>query len=425
MLQPTISSWLASMGLLRRKLMLLLLLVAFTFAAVIADASGEDDNVDTWLKFMAETSGSDADPDYDAETDGTPASGSHYENSFVTERDNHTPDGTKSEATANGMFVKFPKPKGKSRKITVSKFGKDDFITINAALDSIAEHERHRTVIHIREGVYEEKIVINASKPYITFRGDGLDKTIIQWGDQAGDFDDDDQMLKTYRSATVGVSSQYFIAENIQFRNTAPQPPPGAVLRQAVALRITGDRAAFYNCAFYGFQDTLYDHKGRHYFENCYIQGSIDFVFGNGRSLYKNCHLHSEAKVFGSVTAQKRNESHMNTGFSFVDASITGRGPIYLGRAWGNFSRTVFSYTWMDNIVYPPGWSDFGFADRQKKVFYAQYNCRGPGAYSKERVAWVRELTAEEAKPFLSVHFINGKTWLKKFLGKSKKSKRH
>jgi pectinesterase len=70
-------------------------------------------------------------------------------------------------------------------------------------------------------------------------------------------------------------------------QNTAPQPAPGSVLRQAVALRITGDRAAFYNCSFYGFQDTLYDHKGRHYFENCYIHGSIDFVFGNGRSLYK------------------------------------------------------------------------------------------------------------------------------------------
>lgn len=80
----------------------------------------------------------------------------------------------------------------------------------------------------------------------------------------------------------------------------------------------------------------------------------------------QNCHLHSEAKTFGSVTAQKRNESHMNTGFSFVDAALTGTGPIYLGRAWGNYSRTVYSYTWMDNIVYPPGWSDFGFSDRQK-----------------------------------------------------------
>jgi pectinesterase len=81
--------------------------------------------------------------------------------------------------------------------------------------------------------------------------------------------------------------------------------------------------------------------------------------------LFQNCHLHSVAKTFGSVTAQKRNESHMNTGFSFVDAAITGSGPIYLGRAWGNYSRTVYSYTWMDNIVYPPGWSDFGFSDRQ------------------------------------------------------------
>ena len=63
-----------------------------------------------------------------------------------------------------------------------------------------------------------EKIFINASKPYISFLGDGQEKTIIQWGDKAGDFDDDDQLLKTYKSATVGVNSQYFIAENIQFR---------------------------------------------------------------------------------------------------------------------------------------------------------------------------------------------------------------
>lgn len=52
-------------------------------------------------------------------------------------------------------------------------------------------------------------------------------------------------------------------------------------------MRITGDRAAFYNCSFYGYQDTLYDHRGRHYFENSQIYGSIDFIFGNGRSLYK------------------------------------------------------------------------------------------------------------------------------------------
>lgn len=56
---------------------------------------------------------------------------------------------------------------------------------------------------------------------------------------------------------------------------------------QAVALRISGTKAAFYNCSFVGSQDTLYDHKGLHYFNNCFIQGSVDFIFGYGRSLYE------------------------------------------------------------------------------------------------------------------------------------------
>jgi hypothetical protein len=56
---------------------------------------------------------------------------------------------------------------------------------------------------------------------------------------------------------------------------------------QAVALRISGTKAAFYNCSFNGAQDTLYDHKGLHYFNNCFIQGSVDFIFGSGRSLYE------------------------------------------------------------------------------------------------------------------------------------------
>lgn len=61
----------------------------------------------------------------------------------------------------------------------------------------------------------------------------------------------------------------------------------GSVRGQGVALRISGTKAAFHNCSFYGDQDTLYDHKGLHYFNNCYIQGSVDFIFGYGRSFYE------------------------------------------------------------------------------------------------------------------------------------------
>jgi len=64
-------------------------------------------------------------------------------------------------------------------------------------------------------------------------------------------------------------------------------PSPGAVGAQAVAIRVSGDQSEFRGCGFFGAQDTLHDDKGRHYFKDCYIQGSIDFIFGNARSLYE------------------------------------------------------------------------------------------------------------------------------------------
>lgn len=51
-------------------------------------------------------------------------------------------------------------------------------------------------------------------------------------------------------------------------------------------MRIGGEKAAFYNCKFYGFQDTLCDDKGLHFFKDCHIEGTVDFIFGNGKSIY-------------------------------------------------------------------------------------------------------------------------------------------
>jgi len=56
----------------------------------------------------------------------------------------------------------------------------------------------------------------------------------------------------------------------------------GGTSRGASHDRISGTKAGFY-----GTQDTLYDHKGLHYFNNCSIQGSVLFIFGSARSLYE------------------------------------------------------------------------------------------------------------------------------------------
>lgn len=72
----------------------------------------------------------------------------------------------------------------------------------------------------------------------------------------------------------------------VTWQNTAPAPLPGALGMQAVALRVTSDYAAFHDCTVLGNQDSLYDHNGRHYYTGWFIQGSIDFIFGNGLSMF-------------------------------------------------------------------------------------------------------------------------------------------
>lgn len=235
-----------------------------------------------------------------------------------------------------------------------------DFTSIQEAIDSLPLINLVRVFIKVHAGVYTEKVNIPPMKSFITIEGGGADNTIIQYGDTAQTIGPNGKPLGTFGSATFAVNSPYFQAKNITFKNTTPVPPPGAIGKQAVAFRISADTAAFVGCKFLGAQDTLYDHLGRHYYKDCYIEGSVDFIFGNGLSLFEGCHLHAIAQVTGAVTAQGRSSMLEDTGFSFVRCKVTGSGALYLGRAWGPFSRVIFAYTYMDNIIIPKGWHNWG-----------------------------------------------------------------
>ncbi|RVW38341.1 hypothetical protein VitviT2T_016448 [Vitis vinifera] len=301
-----------------------------------------------------------------------------------------------------------------SYAITVNKnSAAGDFRSIQDAIDSLPSINLVRVVIKVHAGVYTEKVNIPAFKSFITIEGAGADKTVVQWGDTARTIGEKGQPIGTFNSATFAVNSLYFIAKNITFKNTTPVPAPGAVGKQAVAFRISGDTAAFLGCKFLGAQDTLYDHLGRHYYKDCYIEGSVDFIFGNALSLFEGCHVHAIAQNTGALTAQGRSSLLEDTGFSFVNCKVTGSGALFLGRAWGPFSRVVFAYTYMDDIIIPKGWYNWGDPSREMTVFYGQYKCTGPGAAFAGRVSWSRELTDQEAKPFISLSYIDGSEWIK------------
>ncbi|KAH9305086.1 hypothetical protein KI387_009490, partial [Taxus chinensis] len=207
-----------------------------------------------------------------------------------------------------------------------------------------------------------EKVVVPSDKPYITLIGEGRKVTFITWQDRASDKGVNGQVIGTLDSASVAIESDYFSARHITFQNTASFGGAEHQGSQAVALRITGDKATFIGCGMLGFQDTLFDHTGRHYFLNCFIQGSIDFIFGSGRSLYKGCDLHVRGGGYGAVAASQRNSGSEKSGFSFVDCKVRGEessGMTYLGRAWGRYAVTVFINCHFDSVIMPMGWSDW------------------------------------------------------------------
>ncbi|KAG1354325.1 Pectinesterase [Cocos nucifera] len=163
------------------------------------------------------------------------------------------------------------------KTINVNLDGTGDFKTIKEAIDSVPENNNQWIRIHVSAGVYEEKVHTQQHRGFILLEGDGRENTVIEWWDYAGDPGNHD----TVTSATFTSRADSFVAKNITFKNSA-----GAV-GQAVAAMIQGNHSAFYGCGFIGLQDTLYDQYGLHYYKDCYIEGSADFICGNGQSIFE------------------------------------------------------------------------------------------------------------------------------------------
>ncbi|KAL3564578.1 hypothetical protein D5086_033977, partial [Populus alba] len=111
-----------------------------------------------------------------------------------------------------------------------------------------------------------------------------------------------------------------FLARDITFQNTA-----GASKYQAVALRVESDFAAFYKCGMVAYQNTLHVHSNRQFFTNCYIAGTVDFIFGNSAAVFQDCDIRARRPNPGqtiTITAQGRSDPNQNTGIVIQKSRI-------------------------------------------------------------------------------------------------------
>lgn len=284
-------------------------------------------------------------------------------------------------------------PKGEYN-IIVAQDGSGDYKTIQEAINNSPAFPYKRVTITIKEGVYYEKVLVPECNTKISLIGENKEKTIISYDDYFGKINLGRN--STFYTSTLLVEGNDFKATNLTIQNTSG--PVG----QAIALSVVADRVVVSNCIILGNQDTLYTSgEGfKHYYKDCYIEGTVDFIFGSATAVFDNCTIHSKSNAY--VTAASTPEG-VKYGYVFLNCKLTAAEKateVYLGRPWRIYAKTVFLNCEMGNHIRKEGWNNWSKPEAEKASFYAEYNCFGPGFHPKERASWSHQLTKLEAKEY-------------------------
>ena len=275
-----------------------------------------------------------------------------------------------------------------------------------------------RVYIEIAPGTYHERVIITQNHTNITLIGTGISPEDVVITNSlnaktAGG---------TFFTETVEINGTGFEADNITFENAAGNTG------QAVAVADRADRSIFKHCRFLGHQDTLFADYGRQYYVDSYIEGGVDFIFGNAAAVFNRSEIHANGA--GYLTAQSRTSPNQTTGYIILNSKVTSsinheaapmdastpgarstasaRNTIGLGRPWRPYSLVIYINTELPADLNPAGWNNWNNPANEKTAYYAESNSTGPGANPSARVPWSHQLTAAEAKRYLPATFLRG-----------------
>jgi pectinesterase len=293
-----------------------------------------------------------------------------------------------------------------------------EFPTIQMALDhhpfpGIGPNGKPgRVFIEIAPGIYPQRIIVTQNHPDVTLVGMGKSPSDVVITNSLNA----KQAGGTFFTETVQINGPGFEADNITFENAAGNTG------QAVAVAVRADRAIFKRCRFLGHQDTLFADYGRQYYVDSYIEGGVDFIFGNAAAVFDHTEIH--AKAPGYLTAQSRTSPEQKTGYVILNSRVTSsiahsgsaapsketgsKEVTSLGRPWRPYSRVVYINTELSADVTPEGWNTWGKTAAETKAYYAEFHSTGPGANPTARAPWSHQLTAAQARQFEPGIFLAG-----------------
>ncbi|XP_027343469.1 probable pectinesterase/pectinesterase inhibitor 12 [Abrus precatorius] len=287
--------------------------------------------------------------------------------------------------------------------IIVSKDGSGDYTTVGEAILNAPDLSDKPYTIHVRQGTYEEYVVIPPEKTNIKLVGDGPQHTKIV-GYQNG--------------FTIDIRGEGFMAENMGFVNWA-----GLNASAAVAVRNEANKSVFFQCSIEGFQDTLWTVAGRQFYKNCDIYGTVDFIYGDAAAVFQDCTVYARYREYVTFTAQSRDDPKEKTGFTFQRCKFTmspedshRKSEVHatLGRPLRPYSTVAILQSFIDSMVDPKGWEPMPHQPTDK-ASYIEFENVGPGSNTDQRVDWpgVRLLHYPiQAAPFTASRLLDADSWI-------------
>ncbi len=300
---------------------------------------------------------------------------------------------------------------GTRTQLTVAADGTAAFHSIAEAVDALPDTGGS---IAVQPGTYREVVTIR--KPHVHI--DGVDpdpsKTVLVFNNTGP------KSAGTFNSATVFVEADNVSMDNLTIANDA-----GTGKGQAVALAVTADRAAFHQVRLLGAQDTLfaaarycYGDYGpcvptRQYFADSYIEGNVDFIFGDSQAVFDRCTLHGIPGREVMYTAQGQHYAAQQSGYVFDHCTLTADPSdtrITLGRPWRPHATVVYLNTRIDAPVLPAGWTEWPRFGQPSlpTAFFAEFHSTGPGASTSTREPFSHQLTHAQAERWNPARFLAG-----------------
>jgi|GEM_PF-1738704 len=284
---------------------------------------------------------------------------------------------------------------GTAIDIIVAKDGSGNYSTVQAAVNAASRGD----VIFVKNGIYHEKVEIPGNKSNIWLIGESVDNTIIRYNDYSGSGKIYNGIISSAVGNAIGTSTSHTLfvgGDDFRMMNITIENSAGDV-GQAVAFNATGDRVFLYHCKFIGKQDTYYSWtSGRIYNLDCFIEGTVDYIFGGGAVLFENCQLNT-VRSGGFITAASTGEN-FKFGYVFTNCKLTapsGVSGYYLGRPWKPYAQTVFINCEAPSSLSPAGWREW--SGKEQTCYYAEYKNCGTGSATGNRVAWSNQLSDAQA----------------------------